>query len=73
MGTYFYIYTGAKPLVRKKDLIKLCEVHSDAIFMCFTNGTLIDEQFAADMMRVKKLRPRYQRGRGTRSPWTPAW
>ena len=57
MGTYFYIYTGGEPLVRKKDLIKLCEVHSDAIFMCFTNGTLIDEQFAADMMRVKNFVP----------------
>ena len=57
MGTYFYIYTGGEPLVRKKDLIKLCEAHSDAIFMCFTNGTLIDEQFAADMMRVKNFVP----------------
>ena len=45
MGTYFYIYTGGEPLVRKHDLIKLCEKHNDAIFMCFTNSTLIDEQF----------------------------
>ena len=52
MGTYFYIYTGGEPLVRKKDLIKLCEKHNDAIFMCFTNATLIDEEFANDMLRV---------------------
>ena len=57
MGTYFYIYTGGEPLVRKKDLIKLCEKHSDAIFMCFTNSTLIDEQFAQDMLRVKNFVP----------------
>ena len=32
-------------------------IYTDAIFMCFTNGTLIDEQFAADMMRVKNFVP----------------
>ncbi len=57
MGTYFYIYTGGEPLVRKKDIIKLCEVHSDAIFMCFTNSTLIDEEFADAMKRVKNFVP----------------
>ena len=57
MGTYFYIYTGGEPLVRKKDLIKLCEKAPDAIFMCFTNSTLIDEQFAQDMLRVKNFVP----------------
>ena len=44
-------------LVRKKDLIKLCEKHSDAIFMCFTNGTLIDEEFAQNMLKVKNFVP----------------
>ena len=39
MGTYFYIYTGGEPLVRKKDIMKLCEKHNDAIFMCFTNSS----------------------------------
>lgn len=57
MGTYFYIYTGGEPLVRKKDLIKLCEAHPDAIFMCFTNATLIDEEFANAMLRVKNFVP----------------
>ena len=57
MGTYFYIYTGGEPLVRKKDIIKLCEKHSDAIFMCFTNATLIDQEFADGMKRVKNFVP----------------
>ena len=57
MGTYFYIYTGGEPLVRKKDIMKLCEKHSDAIFMCFTNATLIDEEFAEFMLRVKNFVP----------------
>ena len=29
LGTYMYIYTGGEPLVRKKNLITLCERHPD--------------------------------------------
>ena len=57
LGVYMYIYTGGEPLVRKKDLIKLCEKHSDCQFLCFTNATLIDEEFANDMLRVKNFIP----------------
>ena len=57
MGVYMYIYTGGEPLVRKKDIIRLCEKHSDCIFLCFTNGTLIDEEFADEMLRVGNLVP----------------
>ncbi len=57
MGVYMYIYTGGEPLVRKHDVIRLCEKHSDCIFLCFTNGTLIDEAFANDMLRVKNFVP----------------
>ena len=41
LGIYMYIYTGGEPLVRKKDLIALCEKHSDCQFLSFTNATLI--------------------------------
>ena len=57
MGVYMYIYTGGEPLVRKADIIKLCEKHNDCIFLCFTNGTLIDEAFANEMLRVKNFVP----------------
>ena len=57
MGVYMYIYTGGEPLVRKKDLIALCEKHSDCQFLSFTNATLIDEAFADDMLRVKNFIP----------------
>ena len=57
MGVYMYIYTGGEPLVRKKDLIALCEKHSDCQFLSFTNGTLIDEAFADEMLRVKNFIP----------------
>jgi len=57
MGTYFYIYTGGEPLVRKTDLIKICEMHPDCEFLSFTNGTLIDEDFCQEMLRVKNFVP----------------
>ena len=57
LGIYMYIYTGGEPLVRKKDLIKLCEKHDDCVFLTFTNGTLIDEAFADEMLRVGNLVP----------------
>ncbi len=57
MGVYLYIYTGGEPLVRRKDLITLCERHQDCVFLSFTNATLIDEEFADDMLRVKNFVP----------------
>ena len=57
MGTYMYIYTGGEPLVRKDDLMKICEMHPDCAFLAFTNGSLIDEDFCNDMLRVKNFVP----------------
>ena len=57
LGVYMYIDTGGEPLVRKKDLIRLCETHSDCQFLCFTNATLIDEAFAGEMLRVGNFIP----------------
>ena len=57
LGTYMYIYTGGEPTVRKKDLMKICEMHPDCEFLSFTNGTLIDEEFCQDMLRVKNFVP----------------
>ena len=55
LGIYFYMYTGGEPLMRKKDLIRICEKHSDCIFHAFTNGTLVDEAFCREMARVGNL------------------
>ena len=57
LGIYMYIYTGGEPLVRKADLIKLCELHPDCEFLSFTNATLIDEAFCQDLLRVKNFIP----------------
>ena len=57
LGVYMYIYTGGEPMVRKHDLIKLCEMHPDCEFLAFTNGTLIDEAFCHEMLQVKNFIP----------------
>ncbi len=57
LGTYMYIFTGGEPLVRKTDILALCERHPDCEFLSFTNGTLIDEQFCEEMLRVKNFVP----------------
>ena len=59
LGTYLYIFTGGEPLVRKQDVIALCEKHSDCEFLSFTNGTLIDEDFCREMLRVKNFVPAF--------------
>lgn len=76
LGTYMYIYSGGEPLIRKDDIIKLCEKHNDCAFLSFTNATLIDEAFADEMLRVKNFVPAisvegfeedtdFRRGKGT--------
>jgi len=52
LGIYFYIFSGGEPLVRKHDIIRLCEAHQDCYFFAFTNGTLVDEKLCEDMLRV---------------------
>ena len=76
LGIYFYLYTGGEPTVRKKDLVALASKHSDCIFMPFTNGTLIDDAFAEELLRVGNIIPAisvegfeaatdFRRGQGT--------
>ena len=57
LGCYFFLFTGGEPLVRKKDIIRLCEAHPDCQFTAFTNATLIDHAFAQEMLRVKNFVP----------------
>ncbi|MCT4543717.1 MAG: radical SAM protein [Vallitalea sp.] len=52
LGIYMYIYSGGEPLVRKNDMIKLAREHNDCVFLSFTNGTLIDEEFAKQLQEV---------------------
>ncbi|MDR0518956.1 MAG: radical SAM protein [Clostridiales Family XIII bacterium] len=52
LGIRFFIYSGGEPLVRKKDLIRIAEQNQDCYFLSFTNGTLVDEEFCKDLLRV---------------------
>ncbi len=55
IGCYWYLFTGGEPLVKKDEILKLCEKHSDCIFVAFTNATLIDEEFAQKVRKVGNL------------------
>ena len=55
LGVYFYMFTGGEPLVRKADIIKLCKKHYDCEFHSYTNGTLIDDDFAEEVRKVGNL------------------
>lgn len=57
LGTFMFIFSGGEPLVRKKDIIRLCQEHDDCMFLAFTNGTLIDQEFCQEMRRVKNFIP----------------
>ncbi len=49
LGTHFFMFTGGEPLIRKKDILALARENSDCIFLAFTNGTLIDDEFCEDI------------------------
>lgn len=57
LGIHAFLLTGGEPLVRKADVIRLCEKHNHSAFHCFTNGTLIDEDFCKEMLRVGNFVP----------------
>ena len=52
LGTHACLFTGGEPLIRKDDIIRLCEKHRDIAFHAFTNGTLIDDDLCREMLRV---------------------
>ena len=52
LGTHACLFTGGEPLLRRKDIIRLCEKHRDMAFHAFTNGTLIDQAFCDELKRV---------------------
>ncbi len=55
LGVRQIIMSGGEPLLRKDDILKLCEKHNKITYGLFTNGTLIDEEFVNEMERLKNL------------------
>lgn len=55
LSIHFFLFSGGEPLVRRDDLVKLAEKHRFSIFLAFTNGTLIDEDYADQVAKVGNL------------------
>lgn len=55
LGTHFYMFTGGEPLIRKNDILALCEENPDCGFLAYTNAAFVDEKFCEDMKRVGNL------------------
>ena len=52
MGIQFITFSGGEPLTRRKHLFPLIEKHHDTYFMFYTNGTLIDETVADELLEL---------------------
>lgn len=55
LGINFIVLSGGEPLLRRDDIIRLAERHPDQVFHLFTNGTLIDQKFVDDMIRLGNI------------------
>jgi len=51
-GSRFYMLTGGEPLLRKKDVFRLCEAYPDCAFLLYTNSTLIDQDLCEELNRL---------------------
>jgi sulfatase maturation enzyme AslB (radical SAM superfamily) len=47
LGTHFYMFTGGEPLLRKEDILRLCENHPDCAFCLTLTRRLWTRRFAA--------------------------
>jgi MoaA/NifB/PqqE/SkfB family radical SAM enzyme len=56
LGIYFFVISGGEPFLRE-DLLSLAKKHDDAVFMVYTNGTLIDEHLAKAMAELGNISP----------------
>ncbi len=52
LGLHACLFTGGEPLLRKEDIFRLCGAHRDVAFHAFTNGTLIDDAFCDELLRL---------------------
>ena len=56
LGIYFYVISGGEPFLRE-DLLDIAKKHNDAVFMVYTNGTLIDKNLAKRLAELGNISP----------------
>ena len=54
MGVFFYVIAGGEPFLRE-DLFDLYAKHKDVVFLIFTNGTLINGEYAEKIARAGNI------------------
>ena len=57
LGTFMFIFEGGEPLDSVEEIIALCNKHDECEFMVFTNGRMLTEEIAGEMLRVKNIIP----------------
>ena len=55
-GVVFFTILGGEPFIRD-DMFRIYQKHSDAIFLVFTNGTLIDNKVANKLVQLGNILP----------------
>jgi MoaA/NifB/PqqE/SkfB family radical SAM enzyme len=55
LGINDIVMSGGEPLMRKDDILRLCQKHNRLTFALYTNGTLIDAAFADELARIGNL------------------
>lgn len=55
LGAHLFMMTGGEPMVRKKDIIRLCAKHQDCQFAAYTNSTLIDQELCDQIKKYGNL------------------
>ncbi len=55
LGAHLYMLTGGEPMVRKNDVLRLCEEHQDCFFVAYSNSTLIDEELCKKIQKLGNL------------------
>lgn len=59
LGVYTFLLSGGEPFVRADDMLRLAKKHNDCVFSPFTNGTLITEKIADQMLEAGNLIPAF--------------
>ena len=66
MGIYWTIFSGGEPFLYPQ-LVDLMKKHHNMAFMAFTNGTLLDADYADALEETGKFSPVFSLTRGRRA------